>query len=181
MPVANIVQQKVPNSSPWYHLTAHQTTNTSKVKRIGPQSFASSAIFNLSPTDRHFFNHLNNFLQRKGFSNQQNTEDAFQEFLKSQSRDFYATGINKPISCYFLLAKKKKKKDELEPSYKDLKFRVWNHSYFFVLFCFVFLCSVIELSPTLCDPMDYSMSDFSVVHYLLEFAQTHVRWVSDAT
>ena len=45
MPVANIVQQKLPNSSPWYRLTAHETTNASKVKWIGPQSFASSAIF----------------------------------------------------------------------------------------------------------------------------------------
>ena len=32
----------------------------------------------------------------------------------------------------------------------------------------------------LCDPTDCSMSGFSVLHYLLEFAQTHVHWVSDA-
>ena len=37
------------------------------------------------------------------------------------------------------------------------------------------------LSPTLCDPMDYSMPGFTVLHYLLEFAHTHVHWVSDAT
>ena len=36
------------------------------------------------------------------------------------------------------------------------------------------------LSPTLCDPMDYSMPGFTVLHYLLEFAHTHVHWVSDA-
>ena len=34
--------------------------------------------------------------------------------------------------------------------------------------------------PTLCDPMDYSMPGFPVFHYLLEFAQTHGHWVSDA-
>ena len=34
--------------------------------------------------------------------------------------------------------------------------------------------------PTLCDPMDCSASDFSVLHYFLEFAQTHVHWVDDA-
>ena len=35
-------------------------------------------------------------------------------------------------------------------------------------------------SLTLCDPMDYSMPGFPVLHYLLELTQTHVHWVSDA-
>ena len=30
------------------------------------------------------------------------------------------------------------------------------------------------------DPMDFSTLGFFVLHYLLEFAQTHVHWVSDA-
>ena len=34
--------------------------------------------------------------------------------------------------------------------------------------------------PTLCDPMDCSTPSFAVLHYLLEFAQTHVHWVDDA-
>ena len=34
--------------------------------------------------------------------------------------------------------------------------------------------------PTLCDPMDCSMSGSSVLHYLLKFAQIHVHWVGDA-
>ena len=33
---------------------------------------------------------------------------------------------------------------------------------------------------TLCDPMGCSMPGLSVLHYLLEFAQTHVHWVDDA-
>ena len=33
---------------------------------------------------------------------------------------------------------------------------------------------------TLCDPMDCSMSGFTVLHYLPESDQTHVHWVSDA-
>ena len=37
-----------------------------------------------------------------------------------------------------------------------------------------------KLCPTLCDTIDYSMPGFPVPHYLLEFAQTHVHWVSDA-
>ena len=32
----------------------------------------------------------------------------------------------------------------------------------------------------LCDPMDCSTAGFHVLHYLLEFAQTHVLWVDDA-
>ena len=34
--------------------------------------------------------------------------------------------------------------------------------------------------PTLCDPVDYSTPGLSVHHQLLEIAQTHVHWVSDA-
>ena len=39
--------------------------------------------------------------------------------------------------------------------------------------------SVAKSSPTLCNPMDWSMPGFSVTHCLLEFAQTNVHWVSD--
>ena len=41
-------------------------------------------------------------------------------------------------------------------------------------------CSVAELCSTLCKPTDCSMPDFPVLHYLPEFAQTHVHWVNDA-
>ena len=37
-----------------------------------------------------------------------------------------------------------------------------------------------QFSPTLCDPMNHSMSGLPVHHQLLEFAQTHVHQVSDA-
>ena len=40
-------------------------------------------------------------------------------------------------------------------------------------------CSFAESCPTLCDPMDSSMPGFPVLHYLLEFAQAPVHWVSD--
>ena len=46
----------------------------------------------------HFFKHLNNFWQVKRFHNQQEAENAFQEFLKSWSMNFYATAINKLTS-----------------------------------------------------------------------------------
>ena len=42
-------------------------------------------------------------------------------------------------------------------------------------------CSLVTRSClSLCDPMDCSTPGFPVLHYLLEFAQTHVHWVSDA-
>lgn len=40
-----------------------------------------------------FLKHLNNFLQGKRFHNQQEAENGFQEFIKSQSMDFYAIGL----------------------------------------------------------------------------------------
>ena len=40
--------------------------------------------------------------------------------------------------------------------------------------------SVAQSCPTLCDPMDCSMSGFPVHHQLPELAQTHVHWVNDA-
>ena len=40
--------------------------------------------------------------------------------------------------------------------------------------------SVTQLSPTLWDHIDCSTSAFPVHHHLLELAQTHVHWVSDA-
>ena len=41
-------------------------------------------------------------------------------------------------------------------------------------------CSVSKLCPTLCYHMNCSTPGFPELHYLLEFAQTHVHWVNDA-
>ena len=47
--------------------------------------------------------------------------------------------------------------------------------------CWVTLIIVaVQSCPTLCDPMDGSMSGFPVLHHLLEFVQTHVHRVRDA-
>ena len=48
----------------------------------------------------------------------------------------------------------------------------------FLFRSFVFVQS--KLCPTLFDPTDCSTPGFPVLHYLLEFAQTHVHWVGDA-
>ena len=44
----------------------------------------------------------------------------------------------------------------------------------------IIFSSVAQSCLTLCDPMDCSMSGFSVHHQLLELAQSHVHRVSDA-
>ena len=41
-------------------------------------------------------------------------------------------------------------------------------------------CSVAQLCPALCDPSHCSPPGLPVLHQLSEFAQTHVRCVSDA-
>ena len=43
------------------------------------------------------------------------------------------------------------------------------------------LSSVVQSRPTLCDPMYCSTPGLPVHHQLLEFTQTHVDWVGDAT
>ena len=40
-------------------------------------------------------------------------------------------------------------------------------------------CSFSQSRLTLCTSMDCSTPGFPVLHHLLEFAQTHVHWVSD--
>ena len=49
-----------------------------------------------------------------------------------------------------------------------------------LIFFFFYCCLVAKLCPTLWDPMDSSIPGFPVLHYLPEFAQTHVHWVGDA-
>ena len=41
-------------------------------------------------------------------------------------------------------------------------------------------CSVAQLCPTLCDPLDCSMPGLTVHRQLSEFTQMHVNWVGDA-
>ena len=51
------------------------------------------------------------------------------------------------------------------------------HSKFLTASC----CRIVAQScPTLCDPMDCSMPGLPVLHYVPEFAQTHVHWINDS-
>ena len=97
MPAAVIGQPKGPNSSAQLP-TAQCTTNASKLKELSYGVLPHPPYLpDLSPTDYLFFKHLNNFLQGKCFYNQQEAENAFQEFVESQSMDVYAIGINELI------------------------------------------------------------------------------------
>ena len=51
---------------------------------------------------------------------------------------------------------------------------------FLASYSMLYCCSVTNLCLTLCNPVDCSKAGFSVLHYLPEFAQTHVHWISDA-
>ena len=46
--------------------------------------------------------------------------------------------------------------------------------------CCCCCCSVTQSCPTLCNFMTCSTPDFTVLHHLPEFAQTHIHWVGDA-
>ena len=48
----------------------------------------------LSLTDYHLFQNLDNFLEEKIFNSQQAAENAFRAFFGSRSPGFYAKGIN---------------------------------------------------------------------------------------
>lgn len=49
----------------------------------------------LSPTDFHFFKHLQNSLNGKTFRNEEVLKTEFERFIASRSLDFYVTGIEK--------------------------------------------------------------------------------------
>ena len=54
-----------------------------------------SYLPNLLPTDYLFFKHLNNFFRQKCFKIQSSTENFFNDFIASKTKEFYVTAINK--------------------------------------------------------------------------------------
>jgi len=44
-----------------------------------------------------------------------------------------------------------------------------------------YCCSVAQSCPTVCNPMNCSTTDFLILHYFWEFAQSHVHWIGDAS
>ena len=74
--------------------------------------------------------------------------------------------------CFFLSHVNNQERKEL--------FYQWWESFLNIHIYQIMPSSVNQSSPTLCDPMDCSMSGFPVHHQLLELAQTHVHRVGDA-
>ena len=56
---------------------------------------------------------------------------------------------------------------------------IWRY-FFFLLIAIMNCCSVTGSCLTLCNPKNCSTLGFAILHYLPEFAQTLVHWVSDA-
>ena len=44
-----------------------------------------------------------------------------------------------------------------------------------------YCCSVAQSCPTVCNPMNCSTTDFLILYYFWEFAQSHVHWIGDAS
>ena len=96
MPAASTGQQKGPGSSPRQRQLHATQPTPPKLNELGYKILPHpSYSLDLSPTNYHFFKHLDNFLQGKPFPNQREAENAFEEFVESWGMGFYATGINK--------------------------------------------------------------------------------------
>ena len=65
--------------------------NASKLNKLGCEVFPRLPYSpDLSTTDYHLLKDLDNFSLGRCFLNQQEAENAFQEFIESQSMNFYA-------------------------------------------------------------------------------------------
>ncbi|KOC64969.1 Histone-lysine N-methyltransferase SETMAR [Habropoda laboriosa] len=65
----------------------------SLVNRKGPILLHDNTRPHVSPTDYHFFKHLNNFWREKIFRNKEDAVNTFAEFINSRTLDFYCNGI----------------------------------------------------------------------------------------
>ena len=54
----------------------------------------------LSPTNYHFFKHLDNFLREKCFKRLSDIKNAFSDFIATRTQDVYVTGINTLVLCW---------------------------------------------------------------------------------
>ena len=58
--------------------------------------------------------------------------------------------------------------------------KIKKKTHFDITFWISTCCSVTKSCPTLRNPMNCSTPGFPVLHYLPEFARTHIHWVGDA-
>ena len=115
------------------HPTTCCITNISKVEQIELWSFAylphSPHLYQLTATSS-----ISTIFSWKCFHNQQKAKNAYQEFVESQSMDFYATEINKLLigkNVLIIMAPTWINKHIFRLRYNDLKFTVQNCNCFF--------------------------------------------------
>ena len=117
------------HDSTWPHITHPTLQKLNKLDhKVLPPLPHSPALLS---TNYHFFMYLSNFLQGKRFHNQK-AEIAFQEFIESQSTDFYATGTNLFLVGKIVLIVMVPiliSKAVFEPSFNGSKFIVRNCNY----------------------------------------------------
>ena len=58
--------------------------------------------------------------------------------------------------------------------------KYWLYSLYCTIYPYSLFCLIAKLCLILFDPMDFSTPGLPVPHYLPEFAQVHVHWISDA-
>ena len=83
-------------------------------------------------------------------------------------------------SCSVLLYQlKSKTKLKNQPQKQLSMFGYLLTSFRFIFSPLICCFSVVQSCPTLCNPMHCNTTGFSVLHYLPEFAHTHIHWVRD--
>jgi [histone H3]-lysine36 N-dimethyltransferase SETMAR len=82
------------NARPHVARTTLQKLNELGYELLGHPPYSPD----LSPTDYHFFKHLDQFLKEKCFRNQDEAKNAFNEFVASRTSEFYSIGIKKLVS-----------------------------------------------------------------------------------
>ena len=99
MPADSNGQKIGHSSSPWQCLATCYTSMLQKLNRLGYKVLPHLPYSpDLPPTNCHILKHLEKILQEKCFLNQQEAENAFLEFVESQSTDFNTTRTNQLIS-----------------------------------------------------------------------------------
>ena len=101
MPVANIAQQKGPNSSPWQHLNTDCTTNISKLSELGYEVLLSPITFtwplaNWLPLLQASWQ----LFAEKMFPQPAGGRKCFPRAHQILKHGFFATGVNKFVSLW---------------------------------------------------------------------------------
>jgi len=85
--------------------------------------------------------------------------------------------VNFTVSGFFFLIYQIDKNRRISPSMNSILWQICLPYYYYATFLAAQSPNCVLLFAT---PMDCSMPGLSVPHHLLEFAQVHVHWISDA-